>query len=116
MFLNHNTEDKVFQNIDNSMISFQAYSYIIFMFSCPRGDSIQSKISHYVNSKSLAFGDDIDNESTEKEKIVIISLIRSYVPNDWSLALVGASSHVFNIMKALPIKISKNYVVDPSNE
>jgi hypothetical protein len=38
------------------------------------------------------------------------------MPNDWLLALVGIRSRVFNIVNTLPIKISKIYVIDPSNE
>jgi hypothetical protein len=41
----------------------------------------------------------------ERGKGVIVSLFRSYMPNDWLLALVGASSHVFNIVNTLLIKI-----------
>jgi hypothetical protein len=52
----------------------------------------------------------------EKGKEVIISLVRSYMFNDWLLALGGASSHVINMINSLPIKISKTYVIDPSNE
>jgi hypothetical protein len=33
IFSNHNTQDMVFQDVDNSMISFQAYIDMIFMFS-----------------------------------------------------------------------------------
>jgi hypothetical protein len=39
--------------------------------------------------------------------VVIISLIKSYMPNDWLLALIGAGSHVFNIVNIVPVKISK---------
>jgi hypothetical protein len=38
------------------------------------------------------------------------------MPNDWLLALIGAGSHVFNIVNIVPVKISKFWVIDPSNE
>jgi hypothetical protein len=105
IFSNHNTQDTVFQDLDNLKITFQAYTNIIFIFSHPSSKPIQSNFSHDIYSKPLFFGKNINNESMERGKGVIMSLIRSYMPNDWLLALVGASSHVFNIVNTLLIKI-----------
>jgi hypothetical protein len=107
VFSNHNTQDTIFQHLDNLEISFQAYSDMIFIFSHPSNKSIQSIFSYDVYSKSLYFGVDIE----ERGKMVIISLIRSYMPNDWLLALLGFGSHIFNIVNILPIKILKIYVI-----
>ena len=74
------------------------------------------EFSHDVYPKSFFLQDDIDNESMERDKVVIISLIRSYMPNDWLWALVRASFHIFKIVNTLLVKISKNYIIYSSNE
>jgi hypothetical protein len=60
IFANHNTQGTVFQDLDNSMISFQAHSGVIFIFSHPSIQFTQSNFSHDVYSKPLFFGNDID--------------------------------------------------------
>lgn len=38
------------------------------------------------------------------------------MPNDWSLAIAGATSHVSSILMTMPMRMPKTYVKDLSIE
>lgn len=57
-----------------------------------------------------------DSRSLERSQSILVSSIINYMPNDWSLAIVGATSHVLSILMTVPMRTPKTYVKDLSIE
>ena len=56
--------------------------------------------------------DDEDNKSIQVDKCAMIYVMRSYMVNELSLALVVVFSHVHHIANTLLVKVSKIYIIN----
>lgn len=52
-----------------------------------------------------------DNRALDRHQSIIISLIQNYMPDDWSLAIVGATLQVSNMLMTMPMRIPKIYLI-----
>ena len=57
------------------------------------------------------FNDDENNKSIQMDKSAMIFVIRLYMPNDWSLALVEVSFHIIHLIHCL-LKCQNIYILN----
>jgi len=96
-----------------SEVSIETIGEIIFIISSFNGNTnFEPNFPSDVNPILRFVLDDENIELSQCGKAAIVSLIKSYMPNDWSLVLIGATNQVSNILSKLPIKTSKIYILD----